>query len=379
MTTKTLRVDLSQSAPSPSYDIVVGEGLLAEAGSLLESRLGKRPCVIVSDSNVAPLYAKKLESSLSGAGHSVLKTIVFPAGEASKNFAQVEAILNDFLAAGIDRKTAIIALGGGVTGDMAGFAASVAMRGIAFIQVPTTLLSQVDSSVGGKTGIDTAYGKNTVGSFYQPRLVLADVATLKTLPSRELLAGYAEVVKYGLIDEPEFFDWCVANGKKIVNGERDAQIQAVEKSCAMKARVVAEDEREAGKRALLNLGHTFGHALETATGFGSTLVHGEAVAIGTVMAFLYAVKNGLCPQKDLDDVRTHFKDVGLPITPPDFHYDVNQLLALMSTDKKAEQGKITLVVPHGIGKAEIHKNVEPSGLRALWDDVLTSAQTQSRL
>jgi len=376
MSTKTLTVDLSQTAPAPSYDIVIGEGVLTKIGSLIEARLGKCQCVIISDSNVAPLYGKKVETSLSASGLNVLKTVVFPAGESSKNFTQFGSILGEILTLGLDRKTTIVALGGGVVGDMAGFAASVALRGINFVQVPTSLLAQVDSSVGGKTGIDMANIKNSVGAFYQPRLVVADVSTLSTLPKRELLAGYAEVVKNGLIDDRIFFDWCVANGKKVVNGDREAQSQAIEKSCAAKARVVAEDAHEKkDKRACLNLGHTFGHALETATGFGDALVHGEAVAIGTVMAFMYAVQNELCPQKDLDDVLAHFKAVGLPIAPPAFHYDVNQLVGLMASDKKAEQGKITLIVPHGIGKAKVLKNVDPAGIRLLWNDVLKGSPT----
>jgi 3-dehydroquinate synthase len=370
MTNQKLTVNLSGTPASRSYDILIGENLLDNAGDAIASRLGQRQCVLISDSNVAPLYQGKVEQSLSGAGHKLLKPLVVPAGEASKNLAQVGSLLEELLAGGVDRKTLIIALGGGVVGDIAGFTASIVLRGIDFVQVPTTLLAQVDSSVGGKTGIDTAYGKNTVGAFYQPRLVLADVSTLDTLPKRELPAGYAEVVKYGLIADRGFFDWCVDHGKEVIQDDKEAQVYAVEYSCAAKAKIVEEDEREAGKRALLNLGHTFGHALETATGFGDTLVHGEAVAIGTLMAFRLAVKMGVCPAKDYEDVHAHFKDVGLPLTPPRMAYDIDQLIALMGTDKKAEGGKITLILPHEIGDAVVHKDVKAETIRPVWNEVL---------
>lgn len=368
--TSTVSIDLSGSTPMPGYDIVIGEGIFSSAGELIKTRLGARRCVIVSDSNVAPLYQKPLEDVLRNGGHTVLKTLVFPAGEASKNFGQLQSLLNQTLALGIDRKTLIIALGGGVVGDMAGLMASLAMRGIDFVQMPTTLLAHADSSVGGKTGIDTDYGKNTVGTFYQPRLVISDVALLDTLPKRELFAGYAEVVKYGLIGDRNFFGWCKEHGKEVVSGNHAALVYAIKHSCEAKAAVVAEDEREAGKRALLNFGHTFGHALESATGFGSTLIHGEAVAIGSLMAFRMAVKMGLCPESDAEEVHAHFEDVGMQGSPPKHPYNIDQLIGFMATDKKADNGKITLVLPHGIGNAVVHKGVDAGEIRKLWEETL---------
>ncbi len=367
----TVRVDLSGTQRTPDYDILIGEEILAQAGEAIAQRVkSAKNCVIVSDSNVAPLYQKRLENALEKAGLKTLKTLVVPAGEASKNFAQVGELATGMLALGVDRKTLVCALGGGVVGDLAGFAASMVMRGIDFVQIPSTLLAMSDSSVGGKTGIDTPYGKNTLGAFYQPRLVIADVALLSTLPKRELLAGYAEVVKYGLIGDRIFFDWCKANGKKALTGDRQVLGESVRASCVAKAKIVAEDEREAGKRALLNLGHTFGHALESATGFGDVLIHGEAVAIGTIMAFRMAVRLGLCPQGDCDEVIAHFLDVGLPTMPPAFAYDIDRLIKLMAIDKKAESGEIALVLPHGIGNAVVHKNVNPDIIRMLWAEVL---------
>lgn len=291
---KIVPIDLSGTKGSPSYDIIIGDSILSEAGTLIAVRLGKRRCLIVTDSNVGPLYLARLEAILGAAGHILLSAITVPAGEASKDFTNLQSVLHQMLASGIDRNTLVIALGGGVIGDLAGLAASLVMRGVDVVQIPTSLLAQVDSSVGGKTAIDTEYGKNTVGAFYQPRLVLADVSLLDSLPEREIRAGYAEVVKYGLIKDAAFFEWCRANGAKLLNGDREAQIYAVNTSCVHKAKIVAADEREAGERALLNLGHTFGHALETALGYGASLLHGEAVSIGMVMAFKLSAQLGLC-------------------------------------------------------------------------------------
>jgi 3-dehydroquinate synthase len=369
---KIVSVDFSEMSPTPAYDIVIGQNILAEAATMIRQRLGTRRCVIISDTNVAPLYQDRLEAILSAGGQDVLKTLIIPAGEASKNFSTLETLLNELLALGIDRKVLIVALGGGVVGDISGLTAALAFRGLDFVQVPTTLLAQVDSSVGGKTGIDTPYGKNTVGAFYQPRLVLADVTMLDSLHEREMRAGYAEVVKYGLISDRDFFRWCVAHGGQLLNADHEAQIHAVSYTCAAKARIVSDDEREAGKRALLNLGHTFGHALEAATGFGSTLIHGEAVAIGMLMSFRLSVNKGLCPKKDYDDIRAHFADVGLPLKPPPFAYDIDRLMELMATDKKAESGRITVIMPHGIGHSVIDKNIDPREIRALWKEVLAS-------
>ncbi len=368
---KIVRVDFADTATTPSYDIVIGNSILSEAATLIRLRLGARRSVIVTDSNVDPLYRARLEANLAAGGHDVLTHIVVPAGEANKNFAQLQIVLEKILAANIDRKSLIIALGGGVVGDMAGLAASLAMRGIDYVQIPTTLLAQVDSSVGGKTAIDTTHGKNTVGSFYQPCLVLADVTLLDSLSAREIRAGYAEIVKYGLINDPVFFRWCAAHGGQLVNGDHDAQIYAVGASCAAKAKIVAKDERESGVRALLNLGHTFGHALEVVTGFGNALVHGEAVALGILLALRLSARLGLCPQKDYDDVHAHFMTVGLPVKPPSIAYDIDRLMAYMAQDKKAEAGKITLILLRGIGQAFVSRDTDVKDIRAVWEEFLS--------
>jgi 3-dehydroquinate synthase len=357
--------------PNP-YDIVIGDSILTEAGTLISLRLGKRNCLIITDSNVGPLYLKRLEAVLTTAGHTVLPAITIAAGEASKNYMVLAKTLDQMLAAGLDRKTLVIALGGGVVGDLAGVAASLALRGVDIVQIPTTLLAQVDSSVGGKTGIDTAHGKNTVGAFYQPRLVLADVALLDSLPKREQRAGYAEVVKYGLIKDAPFFEWCVAHGGKLLGGDRDAQIYAVGSSCDHKAKIVAADEREAGERALLNLGHTFGHALEAACGFGTSLLHGEAVSIGMAMAFKLSAQMGLCSHTEAYEVRDHLAAMGLPVTAPktDDGYDIDQLMQFMAQDKKAENKKLTLILVRGIGKAFVTRDVNEQDIRELWPEFL---------
>jgi 3-dehydroquinate synthase len=367
---KIVSVDFSDADPIPSYDIVIGQSILTEAATLIRLRLGLRRCVIISDSSVEPLYRARLEAVLAVGGHDVLKTVVVPAGESSKNFSQLGALLNDVLAAGADRKTLIIALGGGVVGDIAGLTASMALRGLDLVQIPTTLLAQVDSAVGGKTGVDTSYGKNTIGTFHQPRLVLTDVTLLDSLPLREMRAGYAEIVKYGLIADQAFFRWCVAHGGQLLSGDHEAQIHAIGYSCTAKAKLVAADERDEGVRALLNLGHTFGHALEAATGFGSTLLHGEGVAIGTVMAYRSSVRLGLCSSHDYEEVRAHFSALGLPTTPPPHSYSIDRLIELMTQDKKASAGKLALILPHGIGHAAVHTDVSPRDIRAVWEEFL---------
>jgi 3-dehydroquinate synthase len=342
-----------------SYDIRVGEALLREAGAMMRAVLPAPRVVIITDANVAPLYLPALRSSLEAAGISHAH-VVLPAGEHTKRFSELERLAERVLDAGIERTTALIALGGGVVGDITGFAAGVLLRGLPYIQVPTTLLAQVDSSVGGKTGINTRHGKNLVGLFHQPRLVLADVATLASLDPRQLRAGYAEVVKYGLIGDPAFFGWLESFGPAVCRGDRAAQQQAVLVSCAAKAAIVVADEREAGQRALLNLGHTFGHALEAETGFGDALLHGEAVAIGMVLAFDLSVQLGLCPAEDAARVRRHLAAIGLPTglganlgtqsTP-------ERLVDHMMRDKKVQEGRITFVLAHGIGKAFVSRDV----------------------
>jgi 3-dehydroquinate synthase len=293
---------------------------------------------------------------------------VVPAGEAAKSMVQLDGLLGRLLDLGIERSTAVVALGGGVIGDLAGFAAAVALRGVDYVQVPTTLLAQVDSAIGGKTGINVRHGKNLIGAFHQPRLVLADTAALATLPPRELRAGYAEVVKYGLIDRPELFAWLEAHGAEVLAGEEAAQRHAILESCRAKAAVVASDEREAGARALLNLGHTFGHALESACGYGDELLHGEAVAIGLVLAFELSVRLGLCPAADAARVRAHLAAVGLPTSPRMIRsrgFPPSALLAAMSHDKKARGGSPRFVLVRGIGQAFAGAEVEPAAVEAV--------------
>ena len=343
-----------------SYDIVVGIDLLSEAGRLMNEVLRRPKAIIVADEVVADLHLAKLTQSLDreNVAHD---TILVPAGETTKSFAELEALLDRLLELKIERNDTMIALGGGVTGDLAGLAASLLRRGIDCVQVPTTLLAQVDSSVGGKTGINTRHGKNLVGAFYQPRLVLVDVATLATLPKRQLAAGYAEVVKYGLLGDVEFFTWLEAEGAKVVAGDADRQVQAILTSCRTKARFVSADERETGERALLNLGHTFGHALEAEAGYGNRLLHGEAVAIGTVMAFELSARLKLCPVEDALRVRRHLSEVGLPTSAAEAGlsgFDSAQLLQHMQQDKKVRDGQLTFVLVRGIGQAFLTREVE---------------------
>lgn len=370
-----LRLDLGRR----SYDIIVGDGLLDKAGEHIAARMKGDRALIVTDANVAPLYLKKLEESLTAAGrkHS---SIIVPAGEQSKSFGRLQALTDEFFKAGVDRKTMIVALGGGVIGDLTGFAAAITMRGLEFVQIPTTLLSQVDSSVGGKTGVNSPYGKNLIGAFHQPRLVLADLDCLQTLPRRQLLCGYGEVVKYGLINDPVFFSWLEDNAAALLDGDMDLRRHAVLESCACKAAIVAGDERENGPRALLNLGHTFGHALEAETGYGDELLHGEAVSIGMVMAFDLSRRLGLCPEADWIRVRRHLQRAGLPVCLRGLagpSWTPERLLAHMGLDKKAEGGNINLILVRAIGKAFITGEVDPGELRAFLADALEKSETSN--
>ncbi|TWB75112.1 3-dehydroquinate synthase [Nitrospirillum amazonense] len=351
-----------------SYDVLVGSGLIEGAGSLVAPIAGKRPLIILSDETVAPLYLGTLTRSLEAAGARVLDPIVVPAGEATKSFHHLEAVLEILLSRGIERGAMLVALGGGVIGDLGGFAAAIALRGLDFIQVPTTLLSQVDSSVGGKTGINSRQGKNLIGAFHQPRLVLADIGALDSLPRREVLAGYAEVVKYGLIDRPDFFTWLEENGPALVAGDAALRTAAVKESVAAKAAIVAQDEREGGVRALLNLGHTFGHALEAEMGYSGELLHGEAVGIGMVMAFDLSVRLGLCPPDDLARMRRHLVAVGLPTGAAYLskgRWTVDALMAHMAKDKKVKDGGITFILARGIGQAFTARDIDPEPVRAV--------------
>jgi 3-dehydroquinate synthase len=359
------RVGVSLGARS--YDIWVGEGLLARAGGLLRPVLARPRVAIVTDDTVARLYLPPLRAALDRAGIEAV-SIVVPAGEETKSFAQLERLCTALLDARIERSTTLIALGGGVIGDLTGFAAGIVLRGVPFVQIPTTLLAQVDSSVGGKTGINTAHGKNLVGLFYQPRLVLADVATLDSLPDRQRRAGYAEVVKYGLINDPAFFSWLEAHGSAVLAGDRAAQRHAVVTSCRAKAAIVAADERETGPRALLNLGHTFGHALEAETGFSDALLHGEAVALGLVLAADLSVALGCCPPADAARVRNHLAAVGLATELTALRpegWSVPALLAHMRHDKKVRDGTVTFIVLDGIGRARVSDGVPLPAVEAL--------------
>ncbi len=346
-----------------AYGIHVGRGLLARAGELCAPVLKQRRVFIVTDSNIAPLYLAPLTNSLKAAGIREDHVIV-PAGEASKDFAHLEQVLDAMLAAKCERGTMIVALGGGVVGDLAGFAAAVLLRGVDFIQIPTTLLSQVDSSVGGKTGINTSAGKNLVGAFHQPKLVLADTDVLGTLPRRELLAGYAEVAKYGLLGDAAFWAWLETNGAAALSGGDNAHPflrHCIVASCEAKARIVAADEKESGERALLNLGHTFGHAFEAEMGYGGALLHGEAVAMGMVMAFEISARMGLALAADVARIRAHFAKVDLPVAPPKQGprgaITPAILMAHMTQDKKMKDGKLTFVLARGIGKAFLSNEV----------------------
>ncbi len=366
--TKFLKLDLGPK----SYDIVIGEGLLATAGEYIAPQMAGKRAIIISDDKVAPLYLDGLAASLEKSAIKVASVVV-PAGEASKDFDHLQDLTGQLFATAVDRSTMLIALGGGVVGDLAGFAAAITMRGLEFIQLPTTLLAQVDSSVGGKTGINSSFGKNLIGAFHQPRLVLADLACLDTLPRRQLLAGYAEIVKYGLIDDPAFFDWLEINGAALIDGDRALQRNAVLTSCRAKAAIVGTDEREHGRRALLNLGHTFGHALEAETGYGDDLSHGEAVAIGMVMAFDFSARMGLCPEADGRRLREHLLSVGLPVdlngvrTPS---WTAARLINHMSLDKKTRDGAMVFILARGIGRAFISHDVKIEDLnRFLMDSI----------
>ena len=359
----TLRVELG----ARSYDIVVGSELLVEAGALIAPVVRQKRAVIVTDENVAKLHLAPLRAGLAKGGIAH-RTIVLPPGEATKDFAHFSKLCEDVLALGIERGTPLIALGGGVVGDLTGFAAATLLRGLDYVQVPTTLLAQVDSSVGGKTAIDSGHGKNLIGAFHQPVLVLADIDTLATLPPRELLAGYAEVVKYGLIRDRGFYEWLENAGPELVAGDTDARREAVLQSCAAKAAVVAIDERETGERQLLNFGHTFGHALEAETGFGEALLHGEAVALGMRLAFDLSTQLGLCPKDSVARVRRHYAAVGLPIALTQIangrRFTPAALLQHMSKDKKVRDGRITLILARDIGDAFIARDVERATLEA---------------
>ena len=354
----TVGVDLGER----SYDILIGPGLLARAGEEISARLPGIRAAIVTDANVAEAHLAALVDSLdaSGVGSAV---ITLPPGEKTKSFDALQQVVDGVLAARLERGDAVIALGGGVIGDLAGFASGIVRRGMNFIQAPTSLLAQVDSSVGGKTGINSPYGKNLVGVFHQPRLVLADTDALDTLPAREFRAGYAEIAKYGLIDRPDFFAWLEDNWRGIFSGG-PARTRAIAESCRAKADMVARDEFETADRALLNLGHTFGHALEAATGYDSArLVHGEGVAIGMALAHRFSARMNLASHDDAARVEAHLRAVGLPWRMSDIPGslpDAERLLGYIAQDKKVARGALTFILTRGVGKAFIANDVPSS-------------------
>lgn len=346
------------------YEVIVGRGLLAHAGEHV-APLARGRTVIISDETVAGLHAPALMAALEATGVRP-RLITVPAGEASKSFSELERVLDRMLAMGLDRTDIVIALGGGVVGDLAGLAAALYMRGIDFVQIPTSLLAQVDSSVGGKTAIDTPRGKNLIGAFHQPRLVLADIDVLATLPERQLQSGWAEVLKHGLICDAAFFDWLAGEGAAGARGDKAALERAVVRSVEIKSAIVGEDEKEAGRRALLNLGHTFGHALEAELDFDETkLTHGEAVALGCCLAFRFSADQRLCSVQEADRVAAVFAAAGLPTRLCDVGgFSASALTARMATDKKAEGGRLTLVLADGIGRTHVARNVDADAVTA---------------
>ncbi|MEH3145339.1 MAG: 3-dehydroquinate synthase [Methylobacterium frigidaeris] len=360
-----------------AYDIVVGRGVLGTIGSRVAG-LGARAVAVVSDATVAGLYGEAVLGSLREAGLRAGLVTVAP-GEGSKSYATLAEVCDGLLAERIERRDLVLALGGGVVGDLAGFAAAILRRGVRFVQAPTTLLAQVDSSVGGKTGINSPHGKNLIGAFHQPVLVVADTAALDTLSPREMRAGYAEVVKYGLIDDPAFFGWCEAQFGDIFSGG-SARETAVASCCRAKAGVVVRDEREDGERALLNLGHTFAHALERLTGYDSArLVHGEAVAIGLALAFRFSARLGLCSGQEAGRVANHLALAGLPTTlgaVPGGCGDADGLLDAMRQDKKVRDGALTFILARGIGRSFIAPGIDPGEVRGfLLDELARDARS----
>jgi 3-dehydroquinate synthase len=353
-----------------AYDILIGPGLLESAGERLKAMFPERRYGIVTDTAVAKAQLPRLARALDAAGlkHSA---VIVPNGESSKSIGRLNDVLEALLEARLERGDIVLALGGGVIGDLAGFAAAVTRRGMDFVQIPTSLLAQVDSSVGGKTGINSPHGKNLIGAFHQPKLVLADLDALATLPPRQFAAGYAEVVKYGLIDDEAFFFWLEEKQPEIFAGG-PARAEAIARACAAKTRFVLADEKETGVRALLNLGHTFGHALEAATGYSDRLLHGEGVAIGMVLAHGFSAKLGLAPSQDTGRVAAHLTRSGLPTRLADIPGTLpptDVLMDAIAQDKKVVRGALTFILTRGIGQAFIEKNVDPEAVRSYLDEM----------
>lgn len=357
---ETVEVKLGQGG----YEILIGSNLLKEAAGFVQPCLRQNRVFVITDENVAKYHLERFQKSFDGRGIKV-NSFILPAGEGTKCFAQMEKVIDWLLKLSIDRKSLILAFGGGVIGDLAGFVAASVMRGVDFVQIPTSLLAQVDSSVGGKTGINTARGKNLVGAFHQPRLVLADTSVLSTLPEREMRAGYAEVVKYGLIRDRAFFDWLEVKAEGLFSGDQDCLRYAIRRSCEIKAEIVSQDERENGVRALLNLGHTFGHAFEAEAGYNGTLLHGEAVAVGMRQAFDFAVERGICQEKDAALVKAHLARLRLPTEANHVasRGNAERLLDHMGRDKKRSDGQLAFILPRKIGEAYLDKSISHNTIR----------------
>ncbi|MFD0858373.1 3-dehydroquinate synthase [Roseovarius aquimarinus] len=357
-----------------AYDVHVGPGLLGKAGALVGPLLKRRRVAVITDEAVGALHLESLRAGLAEAGIE-MTALALPPGEATKCWAELQRATEWLLEAQIERGDVVVALGGGVIGDLVGFAAAILRRGVRFVQIPTSLLAQVDSSVGGKTGINSTKGKNLIGAFHQPSLVLVDTDLLATLNSRDFLAGYGEVVKYGLLGDAAFFEWLEQNAPKMAAGDMEARIHAVARSVEMKAEIVARDETEQGDRALLNLGHTFCHALEAATGYSSRLLHGEGVAIGCALAFELSARLGLCPQETPSRVRAHLRDMNMKVDLSDIEGDLPDapaLLSLMAQDKKVKDGRLHFILARGIGEAFVTSDVPPEAVLSVLGDALAA-------
>ncbi|MCE8545983.1 3-dehydroquinate synthase [Ruegeria pomeroyi] len=357
-----------------SYDVEIGPGLLAEAGARIAPLLKRRRVCVLTDETVASLHLEALREGLA-AGGITMQALALPPGEATKSWPHLERAVDWLLAEKVERNDIVVAFGGGVIGDLAGFAAAILRRGVRFVQIPTSLLAQVDSSVGGKTGINASHGKNLIGAFHQPSLVLADTSVLGTLTARDFLAGYGEVVKYGLLGDAAFFDWLEGQGPALAGGDMAARVEAVTRSVQMKADIVARDETEQGDRALLNLGHTFCHALEAATGYSDRLLHGEGVAIGCALAFELSARLGLCSQEDPSRVRAHLKAMGMKTDLCDIPGDLPgaaALVDLMAQDKKVVDGQLRFILARGIGQAFVTSDVPRVAVLSVLEDALAS-------
>ena len=362
----TVRVDL----PGREYEVLIGPGLIEEAGAFVSPFLNRPRVAVLTDETVAGLHLDALRAGLA-AGGVEMTALALPAGEATKSWGPLEQSVGWLLDQKVERGDLVVAFGGGVIGDLAGFAAAILRRGVRFVQMPTTLLAQVDSSVGGKTGINAAQGKNLIGAFHQPIFVLADTEVLGTLTARDFLAGYGEVVKYGLLGDASFFEWLERHGPALAAGDMAARVEAVRRSVQMKADIVARDETEQGDRALLNLGHTFGHALEAATGYSDRLLHGEGVAIGCALAFEVSSRLGLCAQEEPSRVRAHLKAMGMKTDLTDIPGllpDASTLVALMGQDKKVVQGQLRFILARGIGEAFVTSDVPMEVVRGVLED-----------